>query len=177
MQCSCRLLTFHTTRSNFAVYISLARLPFCKFAAHTFCAHAVLLKTEHFGPASIFHSVANMSCLMPRPAVVPQPAALVRTPHAHWEARGWWRRPVTAHAQANTLQHHELGLVLEADTVVVDMHDAVHRPAFNRAFESLGLSGAKWSSRIYYDIRCEGYADCLLCSTPSVLQRCDIHHC
>lgn len=47
------------------------------------------------------------------------------------------------------------GMVLEADTVVCDMHDAVHRPAFNRAFESLGLSCANWSSRIYYDIRCD----------------------
>lgn len=45
------------------------------------------------------------------------------------------------------------GMVLEADTVVVDMHDALHRVAFNRAFTQLGMSSINWSSRVYYEMR------------------------
>lgn len=44
-------------------------------------------------------------------------------------------------------------MVLEADTIVVDMHDALHRVAFNRAFTQLGMSSVNWSSRVYYEMR------------------------
>jgi hypothetical protein len=97
-----------------------------------------------------------MACLMPRSAVVPTPAAA--NPRRSF-ASGCpvWRQQrhhVEGRTQPRAISHDDVGLVLEADTVVVDMHDAVHRPAFNRAFERLGLACVKWSSRVYYDIRC-----------------------
>lgn len=114
---------------------------------------------------------------MPRPAVVPKAAAT--TPRksfvSDWPIWRQQRHHVRGCAQTRAVSHDEVGLVLEADTVVVDMHDAVHRPAFNLAFERLGLACVKWSSRVYYDIRyrgqmpmcCAGIACCT--AIPSVL--------
>ncbi|GMH40840.1 hypothetical protein BSKO_08744 [Bryopsis sp. KO-2023] len=46
-----------------------------------------------------------------------------------------------------------LVVLIECDGVFVDLHDNGHRIAFNKAFRSLGLECANWSSQVYYDLR------------------------
>lgn len=45
-----------------------------------------------------------------------------------------------------------VGLLLECDGVLVDVHRDAHRVAFNEAFASVGLDCANWSPMVYQDI-------------------------
>lgn len=43
-------------------------------------------------------------------------------------------------------------IILECDSVLVDIHNSGHRRAFNMAFEEMGYSCSQWSAPIYYDL-------------------------
>eukprot|EP00894_Picocystis_sp_ML_P005355 jgi/Pico_ML_1/55872/g1493.t1 len=45
-----------------------------------------------------------------------------------------------------------MGLLLECDGVMVDVHRDAHRVAFNQAFQSMGLDCAHWSPQVYHDV-------------------------
>lgn len=59
------------------------------------------------------------------------------------------RRSLACAAEGDQL----IGIVLETDTIAIDTHNDGHRVAFNRAFSTLGLSGASWVPSVYLDLR------------------------
>ncbi|KAK9820334.1 hypothetical protein WJX72_009120 [[Myrmecia] bisecta] len=65
-----------------------------------------------------------------------------------------WARQNSSQGEATTSAR--LGLVLECDGVVVDIHADAHRPAFNEAFEKMGFDCTNWSPSVYHDLLASG---------------------
>lgn len=94
---------------------------------------------EPFGPCGCLghksrSKMASQSMPAPR-------AALFRRSRRHARSS-----PVRARAS------HAMGLLLECDGVMVDVHRDAHRVAFNQAFQSMGLDCAHWSPQVYHDV-------------------------
>lgn len=62
------------------------------------------------------------------------------------------RRPVPVAASPDTPPPVPTALLLEADGVVIDTANEIHRVAFNAAFKTLGMDCANWSPALYADL-------------------------
>ncbi|KAK9807404.1 hypothetical protein WJX73_000842 [Symbiochloris irregularis] len=58
---------------------------------------------------------------------------------------------VAAHAGIVMQGPQNIGLLIECDGVLLDVHKDGHRVAFNRAFQQVGLEGTQWTPAVYHE--------------------------
>ncbi|KAJ0980412.1 hypothetical protein J5N97_008667 [Dioscorea zingiberensis] len=113
-------------------------------------------------------SMASRSLLLPRSLAIsrpPMPEATKNAVHCHpfstsssfsLKFHPKPSRILLPHCAASDFQaskaSHELGLLLEVEGVIADLHRLGNRQAFNVAFQNLGLDCASWPEPVYADL-------------------------